>query len=265
MPQVWKSIQQYAIDALGGSTNDVFIHVALAQGDNITAINATARQFQPTGLEYVTPTERAARFDSYTADVRAINGSCSHGPGRMFWDKFAPITMDLRSCYSMIQNSERARGRTYDIVVKLRLDEEICAPLKHYSAFDWNKRHEENRIAVWARNDPTDPKNVVVDDHLAVMPRRAADVYLRANEELLTCAPYDAYTPHCGWKYRGTECYLSKWLFFNDVSFDHGATLGQPSYCLWRSPAGPSHCYNCKHRRLRRRLVGPAPAAHGVR
>ena len=38
LPKVWKSIKHNAIDALGGNISDVFFHISLESGDNITAI-----------------------------------------------------------------------------------------------------------------------------------------------------------------------------------------------------------------------------------
>ena len=39
------------------------------------------------------------------------------------------IALDLRDCYGLVVASERRRNATYDLVVKLRPDEQICKPL----------------------------------------------------------------------------------------------------------------------------------------
>ena len=201
----------------------------------MSALNATVARFRPRSVKYQLDSDDWKKRDEYIAEVRS-NKTCSRGPGRMFWDKFAIVWLDVRDCYDMILRAERERGRTYDIVVKLRTDGQICEPWPSYDKFNWTHLALIDSIATpyrgvrhrWALGK-------IIHDHIGLMLRAHSDIYFGAFQELLSCSPTKDYEPHCD-GYLGPECYLSKWLAWSGISFDNGRHgLGDIRYCLWHT------------------------------
>jgi len=117
--------------------------------------------------------------------VRALGQQRLHGqrqpPADSMRRRFAVVSVDQARCFELVEKAEQARGgRRYTHVMKLRSDQQVCAPLG-------------GRV-LWPALHPTHPRIVKQRDHWAFVPRSLAAVYFNASHEVLSeCHSRQAY------------------------------------------------------------------------
>lgn len=152
-----------------------------------------------------------------------------------------------------MEAEEARRGRRYDVVTKLRPDEQICAPWPSWRRFEWRGPVYSRTLATYPRAEPG------IVDHVALMARGLADTYFGAFQVLETAAnasstecvnDREQFKPFCNalWsKHLWQECLLTYWLKQNHVGYDSGRLLGDGKMCLRRTPLKPL-TWSCKGR-----------------
>ena len=162
----------------------------------------------------------------------------------VMFHRFRAAWRDLADCYAMVRSHEDAarRGRRFDWVVKLRSDEELCAPLPPIQ--HWRARVVDQFQPLPHCEGPSADYRLchATDDHVAIVPRAFADVFYSAHREVGDSCTSSDYSPFCHWTADRmvangdvpAECLLGRWLFRNNVNVSLGGLLGVRDTCLWR-------------------------------
>ena len=236
---VWRSILSNVVDAFGGRA-DIFL--ALKYGDQrehdeLAAHSAPWRN-------YLQPVAVSLR-DSAAADrdsTLRVRSQC-RGVGAAGLElQAAIVSLDGLHCLQLVAEEEQQRGGRYDIVTKLRPDEQVCVPWPSWHHFDWRGRLYSSSIATYLRGGRTG----CMHDHVAIMARPLADAYFGAYRllnnytSLTECVDernsFHRFVPYPYHRDLGSvlpECLLTRWLQMNAVGFDNGKLLGPGGACLW--------------------------------
>jgi hypothetical protein len=246
---VWSSLRTNVIDAFGGGRTDCFLHL---KADGPTDLDALRRPdsawrmaLQPTAVNII----RDGRGTDLRNTTRAALRPQCHRSG--LETQFAIVSLDGLECLRLIEAEEARLGRKYDLVTKLRPDEQICEPWPSWRIADWKDGHYTRTVATFRRGERG------VHDHVALMTRALADVYFGAFRLLNTFSSptecvddrasfastcnYDPGSHDAVWP----ECLLTRWLTANSIGFDNGALLGWERVCLWRTPSKQARCNRC--------------------
>jgi len=235
VPAIADSIRKYALEAVGGQS-DVFLNIKVNSDETARAVLAVGRRLGALRV-LLRSDEEDQRLGS------SLNSSC---PLKGFRRNFAQQSLDQADCLGLIRTAERRRGQQYDVIVKMRPDEQLCTPLP--SARELAASAE---LLHW-RPSYTDRPDAL-DDHMAIIPRRAAKRYFTAYSAVLTpeCPKWEPYARACHYEVDHpnngfdfpNECLMLVWLSGGNISLN-GKRLGHRGTCLWRTAtaAQPEHC-----------------------
>eukprot|EP00613_Pedinella_sp_CCMP2098_P024723 CAMPEP_0171708434 /NCGR_PEP_ID=MMETSP0991-20121206/14934_1 /TAXON_ID=483369 /ORGANISM="non described non described, Strain CCMP2098" /LENGTH=335 /DNA_ID=CAMNT_0012298457 /DNA_START=205 /DNA_END=1212 /DNA_ORIENTATION=+ len=160
------------------------------------------------------------------------NPSC---PLRGFMEKkFAIVSLDQESCFTMIKAEEKRRGSLYDVVAKLRSDMMFC------DGVDGQMLFKAASTALVETHT----------DHASFMPRAQAEVFFSAAQEVLprnpaNCSSRKSYDVHCHVKSQDlpndvpNECLLNNWFQKNNLKNRHisySSNSSKAQVCLWHEP-----------------------------
>lgn len=284
-PWVWGSIHRNVISALGAESDVVLcLKLETNGGQSLSTMMSVACRLNAT---------LALTWRNGTDPETAVGGhagqNCSLSQaGKGLW-RFAIRGRQLRDCWETVRALERRRGIAYTHVVKLRADEQVCEPLPPLS------RVRTDAISTWACPDTAMSERHVVNDHLAVVPRKLADVFFSQVDEATPptrrCLPRSLWEGYCHRSKRlmpddvPEECALTRWLAKHHTPVDTAA-LGAQRSCLWSWRRGEANmsgtgslCFYPRQRTCRhascltpalrsshshRRCVGALPDRYGM-
>ena len=243
---VWRSIRENVVDAFGGHA-DIFM--VLKHGEDrserhelLQPNSAWRKSLRPLAVLVLD-----GRNSDAHAKESSLRPSCSNAG---YETVFGIVSLNGRACLQLVEAEEARRGRRYDVVTKLRPDEQICAPWPSWRQYNWRGPVYSRTIATYWRGEPG------INDHVALMARDLADTYLGAFKVLETAAnasssecvnDREQFKPFCNqlWsKFLWQECLLTYWLKQSHVGYDNGRLLGAAS-CLWRTPL-KVHQWSCR-------------------
>ena len=237
-PLVHLSIVHNAIEPFGGRAQ-LFFLLKYNNGsmDDVAVLNATVQKLQPTGLKMRSSAEDESQLRA------SANLSCAWSQQRRV---FGITAVDQAECFRMIEADEMHMGRRYDLVIKMRPDEQICSPWPSHGKFNWSWYSSSRTIATWWR--PSGDR--VIHDHVAIMTRSVADVYFQKEESgaVQRCTAEREVGRDCNSARAGpaySECFLSHYLRTSGIRFDNGAVMGDETMCLWPSSKARGRCHRC--------------------
>ena len=233
-PAVYNSIRTNVVDAFGGLPS-IFMVIKASTAQEQTAL----QRVNSTWYTVLQPTRISVTIGaaSDNAARAALRPQCRASG---LETQFAIVSLDGLNCLRLVESVEALRGRRFDVVTKLRPDEQICNPWPSWRRFDW-RGHYAQRVATYWRAEHG------VNDHVAIMPRRVAGMYFGSYALLnLYSSPTECVDDRASFRsicnYFGRnrsvspECLLTRWLIRSEVEFDNGRMLGPGTTCLWRKP-----------------------------
>lgn len=228
---VRESIVRNAIDALGGKPH-VFLYLKCRSEAEMVAVRRAAHTLRPTAM----------RLRHYIDDEARISASVNATCGAWSDQRtiFGIQAIDQLECFRMVQESEARRGQLYDIIVRMRPDEQICERWPSYNAFNWTRYEVTQTIATVNRPNRYGGARLI-NDKKAIMARSTATAAFSAPVEALKTCVIDKEVA-CPW----SECHLSAALRRKGLAFDNGEVLGRGRHCLWDSNTSRWGCDDCK-------------------
>ena len=251
------SLRRHALDAMSSADISTLLFALL----KLTADEAAMHT-----MEVVHSLRQlgASRYQLNISAAPTLSAVCPlfirHWHGALF-DHYQAAWRDLAQGFAMIRAYEKIdrQGLPFDWLVKLRADEQLCTPLP---TLDVIESFSIGRyLSGAASNHSTRPLVVhqwqplprcervgtrrrtchATDDHLAIVPREAADRFFSAEREAgATCRAAD-YASFCAWPAGQmvavgdvpSECLLGRWLSNGGILVDQGGLLGVRTACMW--------------------------------
>ena len=226
-PAVYNSIRTNVVDAFGGLPS-IFMVIKASKAQEQTAL----QRVNSTWYKVLQPTRISVTIGAVSDNAAraALRPQCRASG---FETQFAIMSLDGLNCLRLVESVEALRGRRFDVVTKLRPDEQICNPWPSRRRFDW-RGHYARRVAAYWREERG------VHDHVAIMSRRVAGIYFGSYALLNSySSPTECVDDRASFRsicnYFGgnrsvwPECLLTRWLIRSKVEF--GRMLGPGTIC----------------------------------
>ena len=251
---VQASVRRHALEAMSSAATTTSLFVVL----KLTAGELASQRAQ---VLHALRRLNASRYQLISAPP-SPHAACAslvrHWPGALF-DHFQAAWRDLAQGFAMIRRYETSerQGNRFDWIVKLRADEQLCSPLPTLDAIgqyilNMSKQSTSPGLASpvihqWQplpRCEHAGARRRLchsTDDHLAIVPRIAADRFFSAEQEAGASCHAADYAPFCAWPAGQmeavgdvpSECLLGRWLSTGGILVDRGGLLGLRTACMW--------------------------------